>query len=253
MSNTAIILAAGKGTRMKSDLPKVLHPVCGRPMLAWVIDACRQAGCDRLILVVGHRSEMVRAQFADLDGQVSYVIQQPQLGTGHAVMVCASELAGLTGPVLVVAGDGPLIQGPTLRKLIETHNAQRAACTLATSVLPQAGSYGRIVRDASGNLVGIVEALDATGPQKAIKEVNVSLYCFDAAALRDVLGKLTNNNAKGEYYLTDALGILRSSGGKLAAVAAVPPEDVLSINNTDELAEVDRILRQRLSRSGATA
>ena len=248
--STAIIMAAGKGTRMQSDLPKVLHPVCGRPMLAWVIDACRSAGCDRLILVVGHRDELVRQEFAHLNSRLDYVMQVPQLGTGHAVMVCKDALAQVEGPVLVVAGDGPLIRPQTLRELIQTHQASGAACTLATSILPQPGSYGRIVRGQDGELQGIVEALDATPEQKQVKEVNVSLYCFDAAALKGVLPRLTNNNAKGEYYLTDALAILRGDGQKLAAVAAVPPEDVLSINNPAELADVEAIMAKRLGSKG---
>lgn len=251
MSITAIILAAGKGTRMKSDLPKVLHEVCGRPMLAWVIDACTQADAGRLLLVVGHRAERVREAFADLDGRADFVLQSPQLGTGHAVMICREHLEGLEGPVLVLAGDGPLIRGQTLRQLLATHRSEQAACTLATSILDDPAKYGRILRDADGRLAGIVEYLDATAEQRAIREVNVSVYCFDAAALRDVLPRLTNHNAKGEYYLTDVLALLRQDGRKLAAVAAVPPEDVLSINTLDELRLVDDILRQRLQKREA--
>jgi len=247
VSITAIILAAGKGTRMKSDRPKVLHEVCGQPMLAHVLDACRQAGAQRVIVVVGHRAELVREQLADYDGELTYVVQSPQLGTGHAVMVCQEPLADLSGPVLVLAGDGPLLRAETLRELIAVHQEKRAACTLATSILPEPGSYGRILRDENDELVGIVENLDATDEQKAIREVNVSLYCFDAESLRDVLGKLTNDNSKGEYYLTDALAILRAEGKKLAAVAAVPPEDTLSINTLDELAQVDAIMTARLA------
>jgi bifunctional UDP-N-acetylglucosamine pyrophosphorylase/glucosamine-1-phosphate N-acetyltransferase len=162
-------------------------------------------------------------------------------------MVCKRELAGLAGPVLVLAGDGPLIRPETLRQLIETHQATGAACTLATSILPEPGGYGRILRDQAGNLVGIVEALDATARQKAIREVNVSVYCFDAAALADVIGRLKNDNAKGEYYLTDALGLLASDGRKIAAVAAVPPQDVLSINTLDELQKVSDIMAARMA------
>jgi UDP-N-acetylglucosamine diphosphorylase/glucosamine-1-phosphate N-acetyltransferase len=251
MSTTAIILAAGKGTRMNSDLPKVLHPVCGRPMLAYVIDACRQAGCDKLILVVGHQAQMVRSTFAGCNGDITYVDQVPQMGTGHAVMVCQRELEKVDGPVLVVAGDGPLVRGETLRELLDTHRRKDAVCTLATSILPEPAKYGRIVRDAAGELLGIVEFLDASESQRQVREVNVSLYCFDAAALRQTLPKLTNNNAKGEYYITDALEMLRDAGGRLAAVAAVPPEDVLSINTIQELAEVDRIMAARLSDKGS--
>jgi len=247
----AIILAAGMGTRMKSDLPKVLHPVCGLPMLTYVIDACRGAGCERIILVVGHRQELVRETYAAA-GDVAYVEQIPQQGTGHAVMVCQKELASLEGPVLVLAGDGPLIQASTLRELLATHVQQQAACTLATSVLTDPAKYGRILRDGRGELQSIIEAVDATPEQLAIREVNVSVYCYDAAALRSVLPRLTNTtNKKGEYYLTDTLGLLRTDGQKLAAVAAVPPEDVISINTPDELAEVSRIMAGRNARGQA--
>ena len=246
MATTAIILAAGKGTRMKSDLPKVLHEVCGRPMLAWVLDAARAAGCDRLLAVVGHQAGRVQETFAADGDDIAWVLQAPQLGTGHAVMVCREHLAAADGPVMVLAGDGPLIRAETLRELLATHAAERAACTLATSILPEPGRYGRILRDEAGELVGIVEYLDANEAQRRVREVNVSIYCFDAAALRDVLGELTHDNAKGEYYLTDALGLLRRRGAKLAAVAAVPAEDVLSINTLEELAHVERILSERM-------
>ncbi len=245
MSITAIILAAGKGTRMNSDLPKVLHPVCGRPMLSYVIDACRQAGCDKIVLVVGHRAELVKQTYASQNGDISYVLQQPQMGTGHAVMVCKDELAPLQGPVLVIAGDGPLIHAKTLRELIETHRKKQAACTLATSILEDPARYGRIIRDEHGDVAGIIEWLDATEQQRQVREVNVSLYCFDTAALRSVIGRITNNNNKGEYYITDTLGLLRGDGKRIAAVAAVPPEDVLSINTPAELEEVGRIMARR--------
>jgi bifunctional UDP-N-acetylglucosamine pyrophosphorylase/glucosamine-1-phosphate N-acetyltransferase/UDP-N-acetylglucosamine pyrophosphorylase len=245
MSVTAVILAAGKGTRMKSDLPKVLHPVCGRPMVAYVMDACRQAGADRLLMVVGHREELVREAFSGDAGDVQWVTQSPQLGTGHAVMVCREQLHDAQGPVLVVAGDGPLLRASTLRELIDTHQARRAACTLATSLLDDPGHYGRIVRDERDELVGIVEYLDADEATRAIREVNVSLYCFDAEALRGVLGRLTNDNQKGEYYLTDALSLLRGDGATLAAVAAVPPEDTLSINTIEQLQAVEEVMSAR--------
>jgi len=241
----AIILAAGKGTRMKSDLPKVLHEVYGRPMVAYVMDAARGAGCDRLVLVVGHQAERVQQTFADDSHDVAWALQEPQLGTGHAVLVCREHLEGVEGPVIVLAGDGPLIRAETLRQLLDKHAAEQAACTLATSILPDPARYGRILRDEQGELVGIIEYLDADESQRRIHEVNVSIYCFDAAALRGVLGDLTNDNAKGEYYLTDTLGLLRARGGKLAAVAAVPPEDVLSINTVDQLADVERIMARR--------
>ena len=249
MAAAAIILAAGMGTRMKSDLPKVLHPVCGQPMLTYVIHAARGAGCENIILVVGHRQELVRETYAAFGGPIAYVEQIPQEGTGHAVMVCQKELASLEGPVLVLAGDGPLIQPHTLRELLTEHVTQQAACTLATSILPEPAKYGRILRDERGELTGIIEFAEATDVQKAIREVNVSVYCFDAAALRSVLPRITNHNNKKEYYLTDTLGLLRGDGKKLAAVAAIPPEDVISINTPDELADVSRIMS---AREGAT-
>jgi len=245
MGYSAIILAAGQGTRMKSDLPKVLHEVFGRPMLAYVLDACRGAGCDRLIVVIGHQADSVRRSFADSDGDIEWVEQTEQLGTGHAVMVCGGQLAQLDGPVLVLAGDGPLIRSATLRKLLQTHRQTKAACTLATSILDDPGRYGRIVRDETGNLAGIVEYLDATDRQREITEVNVSLYCFDAQALRQAIAHLDNANAKGEYYLTDTLAMLREAGRTVSAVPAVPADEVLSINTPQQLGQVEQIMARR--------
>ncbi len=230
---------------MKSDLPKVLHEIFGRPMLAYVLDACRGAGCDRLIVVIGHQAGHVRETFADSDGDIEWVEQTEQLGTGHAVMVCGEQLARLEGPVLVLAGDGPLIRSATLRKLLETHQQTKAACTLATSILDDPGRYGRIVRDEGGNLAGIVEYLDATDRQREIKEVNVSLYCFDAQALRQAIAHLDKANTKGEYYLTDTLAVLGKAGKTLSAVPAVPADDVLSINTQQQLSQVEQIMTRR--------
>lgn len=245
MNTTAIILAAGKGTRMNSDEPKVLHEVCGRPMLAYVMDACRGAGADRLLVVVGYRAESVQQAFAGENHDVTWVPQDPQLGTGHAVMVCRDQLTESNGPVLVLAGDGPLVRAETLKELLETHARENAACTLATSILPDPGRYGRVVRDETGEVSGVVEYLDADEDQRRISEVNVSLYCFDSEALLDVLGKLSNDNAKGEYYLTDALALLREDGRKLAAVPAAKSEDVLSVNTDEELRRVEQIMNTR--------
>jgi len=250
MGKTAIILAAGKGTRMKSDLPKVLHEVCGRPMLAYVLDACREAGCQTLLVVIGHKAGLVREAFADDASDIRWVEQTEQLGTGHAVMVCADELSELRGAVLVVAGDGPLVEAETLAALMAKHESDGAACTLATCILDEPGGYGRVIRDGDGQVAGIVEAIDADEAQRRTKEVNVSLYCFDAEALGGVIGRLSNDNAKGEYYLTDALAILRADGARVAAVAAVPPQDVISINTLDELERVGRIMGRRLSGTG---
>ncbi len=243
----AVILAAGKGTRMNSDLPKVLHEVAGRPMVQWVVDAARAVGARRSVLVVGHGADRVR-QAVGNDRDIDFVEQTQQLGTGHAVQQAAplyTDAGDLD--VLVLCGDGPLIHARTLQTLIDTHRRTGAAATLATAVLDDASGYGRIVRDEAGDLLGIVEHKDASDAQRAIREVNPSYYCFKAAALFEALPRLSNDNAKGEYYITDVFRMLRESGRRVAVVDAVPAEDVLSINTPDQLAEVDAILRERLA------
>lgn len=247
MSTTAIILAAGKGTRMKTSRPKVLHKVCNRPMLAYVFDACRKVNCDKLICVIGFGAEEIYAAYAD-EKDILWVEQPRQMGTGHAVQACRPLLEGLTGELLILAGDGPLVRADTLAQLLAIHRRRKAACTIATSIMDNPGSFGRVLRDETGDLIGIVEYLDATEDQHRIKEVNVSLYCFDVVKLLEVVGLLKNDNAKGEYYLTDSLGMLRARGHALAAVPAVPPEDVLSINDRVQLADVSRLLQRRIQR-----
>jgi UDP-N-acetylglucosamine diphosphorylase/glucosamine-1-phosphate N-acetyltransferase len=244
----AVILAAGKGTRMKSDLPKVVHEVAGRPMVAWVVEACRAAGFARVILVVGHKQEVVRAVFAG-EGDVGFAVQAEQLGTGHAVLCALDLLSKVDGEVVVLAGDGPLIRAGTLKKVIEKHRASEASATIATSVVEDATGYGRIIRDASGRFAAIVEDKDATDEQRKVREINPSIYCFDAHKLVERLPRLSNANAKGEYYLTDIPGMLRDEGEVVEVVDAMPPEDILSINTPEQLAEVDSILRDRLGTS----
>jgi bifunctional UDP-N-acetylglucosamine pyrophosphorylase / glucosamine-1-phosphate N-acetyltransferase len=247
MSSVAIILAAGKSTRMKSNRVKVLHEICGRPMLAYVLDAVRQADVQRLVVVVGHDHRQVTDAFAD-QPDIIWVQQQEQKGTGHAVQVCGPTLAGFDGDVFVLAGDGPLIRGQTLQKMLQTHQQHRAAMTMATSVLPDPTGYGRVVRDAQGHLAGIVEEKDATLEQRQIKEVNPSYYLFNGRDLFSALGQICPNNQKGEYYLTDTVGILKNQGRLVDAVAAIPPEDVLSINSRDQLAQVNLFMQRRIQR-----
>ena len=245
MSTTAIILAAGKGTRMKTSRPKVLHKVCNRPMLSYVMHACRQVNCDKLVCVIGFGADEIQAAYNDSDG-IHWLVQDKQLGTGHAVQICRPLLEGMTGELLVLAGDGPLVRSETLTQLLAIHRRRGAACTLATSIMENPGAFGRIVRDETGEMIGIVEYLDATEAQHRIKEVNVSLYCFDVVRLLEVIGLLKNDNAKGEYYLTDTLGMLRARNYPLAAVPAVPPEDVLSINDRVQLSDVNRLMQRRI-------
>ena len=241
----AVILAAGKSTRMKSDLPKVLHEVCGRPMLSYVLDACRDAGVERLIVVVGDRRELVMETYAHAQ-DITWVHQREQNGTGHAVMVCREALAGFAGHVLVIAGDMPLIHSSTLQALQAEHEQAGRALTLATTVLDNPAGYGRITRDENGDLVAIVEHKDCTPEQLAIHEVNPSYYCFDRAGLFEALDKLTAANSQGEYYITDMVGILRREGLGTGAIHAVPQEDALGINSRIDLAEVNRVLQNRI-------
>ncbi len=240
----AVILAAGKGTRLKSELPKVLHEVCGRPMLAYVLDACRAAEVRDCIGVVGHRKELVIDAFDD-DRDVAWVEQSPQLGTGHAVMVCPAAIKDYDH-VLVLCGDGPLIRSQTISTLLDRHLSDDNAVTLATAILDDPAGYGRIWRDADGKLLGIVEHVDANTEQLKIREVNPSYYCFKAPDLREALGQLSDDNAKGEYYITDTLGILMNAGRKAGAVTSVDPEDIYGINSRQDLALVNDVMRRRV-------
>ena len=243
----AIILAAGKGTRMQSDLPKVMHEVADRPMVHWVVDACRAAGAGRIIVVVGHRAELVRDSLGG-EPDVEFVTQSEQLGTGHAVDQAREALASSPdNDLLVLCGDGPLIRSETLGLLLDRHRSTGAAATLATAVIDDPTGYGRIVRDEQGDFARIVEQKDASEAELEIREVNPSYYCFRCGSLFDRLSRTTNENANGEYYVTDVFGLSRSDGDRVAVVDAVPPEDILSINTPDQLAEVDRILRGRLT------
>ena len=251
----AIILAAGKGTRMNSDLPKVLHQVAGKPMVWWVVQACKQAGVSRCVLVVGYKGELVREALAGEQG-VEFVEQTQQLGTAHAAQMAEPCFENKpVGDIFVLAGDGPLIRGKTLGRLLEVHRRTNAAATLATANIEDPTGYGRIVRDAAGNFAAIVEQKDATDEQRAICEVNPSYYCFRGESFFQTLDQVGSNNAQGEYYITDVPGLLKKQNQTVTVVDAVPPSDVLSINTPEQLAEVDRILRERLEspRAGATA
>jgi bifunctional UDP-N-acetylglucosamine pyrophosphorylase/glucosamine-1-phosphate N-acetyltransferase len=252
MSLTAIILAAGKSTRMKSRRPKVLHEVCGRPMLDHVLRACYAAGCQHVIIVVGHGKDEVMSLFAH-DRRITWVEQTEQLGTGHAAQMCVPELKKIggeahRGDVFILAGDGPLIRGEVLKTLLQAHHDDHAAASMATAVLDDPTGYGRVIRDAEGNFVEIIEQLDATPEQREIKEVFPSYYCVRIEDLLTALSKLTNNNKKGEYYLTDIFGILRKSERRVAAVQAVAADDVIGVNTRQQLADVDAIMQERIQR-----
>jgi bifunctional UDP-N-acetylglucosamine pyrophosphorylase / glucosamine-1-phosphate N-acetyltransferase len=241
----AIILAAGKSTRMKSEMPKVLHDVCGRPMLSYVIDACRGAGIKELLIVVGHAREQVMAAFADEPG-LAWVHQAEQLGTGHAALVCREKLQGFQGNVLVLYGDGPCIKVSTLELLLKRHEETQAAATLLTTIWENPPAWGRIVRSESGALRGIVELKDCTPAQAAINEVNPGYYCFRCPDLLWALGQINNRNAKNEYYLTDTIGALVADGRRVEGVPGASPDEVAAVNSRAELAEVTQVLHRRI-------
>jgi bifunctional UDP-N-acetylglucosamine pyrophosphorylase/glucosamine-1-phosphate N-acetyltransferase/UDP-N-acetylglucosamine pyrophosphorylase len=244
MKRIAVVLAAGKGTRMKSDLPKVLVPVCGRPMVEYVLDAVGTAGVERNYVVVGYRAELVRQALAGR-GDVDFVLQREQLGTGHAVMMCRQALAAHEGPVFVIAGDSPMLEAESVRRLFDEYERTRAACIIGTTFKDDPTGLGRIVRDATGEFVGIVEQKDATPQQLAIREVNMSTYVFHAPDLLQALDELKNNNAQGEYYITDVPGILKSQGKLVRALSILKPSEGLGINTVEELAIVEAAMRRR--------
>ena len=244
----AIILAAGISSRMNTELPKVLHEVCGRPMLGYVLDASREVGIRRIYAVVGHGAELVRKQFSTAS-DVVWVHQDEQKGTAHAILCCREKLKDFEGQTLVLCGDGPLIRAQTIKTLIEKHQTEQPAATLATAILDSPAGYGRIIRDSNGNIQGIVEHSDCTDEQLGICEVNPSYYLFNNKVLFEALEKVRPDNIKKEYYLTDALSIIIGAGYKVAAVTAVRPEEAMSVNTKTQLDEVNNVMRQRIEDS----
>jgi bifunctional UDP-N-acetylglucosamine pyrophosphorylase/glucosamine-1-phosphate N-acetyltransferase len=243
----SLIMAAGMSTRMKSARPKVLHEVCGKAILSYILDACREAGIPEQIVIVGAMREPIMAAYAQAK-DIRWVVQEPQLGTGHAVMVAQESLAGFTGDLAVLVGDAPMVRPETVRTLLETHRREGAAATLLTAILDDPKWFGRIVRDAAGNVRRIVEARDATAGERAIREVNPAFYAFRWPALRQVLGRITNSNVKKEYYLTDAVGLLIEAGEKVEAVPAAEPDEVEAVNSREDLAHVTTLMRRRISK-----
>jgi bifunctional UDP-N-acetylglucosamine pyrophosphorylase/glucosamine-1-phosphate N-acetyltransferase len=238
-----LILAGGKGTRMKSKLPKALHPICGKPMTRYVVDACKRSGIEKCIVVVGHGAEEVRAGLGD---DVRYALQEEQLGTGDACKRAVELIKDDDLNVLVAPGDTPLVTSDILRLLSDSHRASEAEATLLTAVLPDAGAYGRVVRAADGSVRGIVEAKDATPDQQKINEINTGFYCFKLRTLRKYLGRLTPANAQQEYYLTDVIGLIVADGLEVSAIPSTDPWVILGINNRVDLASLTSILQGRI-------
>jgi bifunctional UDP-N-acetylglucosamine pyrophosphorylase/glucosamine-1-phosphate N-acetyltransferase len=248
MSLTAIILAAGKSTRMKSKKPKVLHEVCGRPMLDYILQAAFGAGCDKVMVVVGHGKDEVISRF-EHDKRIKFVEQTEQLGTGHAARMCEAELKKTHGDVFILVGDVPMIRTEVLRTLHQAHIDEKAAASTATAVLEDPFGYGRIIRDDAGEFIDIVEEVDCTPEQRKLQEVFPSYYCVKSDELVSALSQLKNNNKKSEYYLTDIFGIMRRAGKRVIAVQAVTLEDVLAPNNREQLAAADEIMQDRIQRA----
>ncbi len=245
MQIMAIVLAAGQGKRMKSKTYKVLHPVCGKPMLGYVMDAVGGLQPEREIVVIGHGADAVRAYLGD---RIEFAYQEQQLGTGHAVMQVSSLLADQEGVTIVVYGDTPLIRAESLKAMLNYHLEKQAAATLMTAVMNDPKGYGRMIRDESGMLVGIVEDKDCTPEQRLIGEINTGIYCFDNKKLFAALRQVTNDNAQNEYYLTDVIHILKNQGEVIEGWTLEDASESQGVNDRIGLSEVEAMMRKRIQK-----
>lgn len=245
MKRMAVILAAGQGKRMKSKLYKVLHPVCGKPMVGHVHDTIREAGVTRTVVIVGHGAEAVQGYLGD---KAEYALQQEQLGTGHAVKQAKALLGEENGTTIIICGDTPLVTPETVEGLIAHHESKGAAATVLTAELPDPHGYGRVVRDKAGSVIKIVEQKDCSAEENAINEINTGTYCFDNAKLFKALDQVTNQNAQQEYYLTDVIGILRGEGEAVEGYLALDPAESIGVNDRVALSEAERYMKERIVR-----
>ncbi|HEY9061844.1 MAG TPA: bifunctional UDP-N-acetylglucosamine diphosphorylase/glucosamine-1-phosphate N-acetyltransferase GlmU [Pseudobacteroides sp.] len=239
----AVVLAAGEGKRMKSKNSKVIHKICGKTLVEWVVDAAGSCGIKESVIVVGHRQDQVRDCLKD---RVSYAVQEKQLGTGHAVMQAEKYLEGKEGHVIILCGDTPLITSDTIDKTIKFHIGNKCGATVITADFEDPTGYGRIVRDSNGNVLKIVEDKDANIEEKNIREINSGIYCFNIKDLLTSLKELNNNNVQGEYYLTDTLEIILKKGSKVGAVKISDPSEILGINDRVQLSKAGEIIRNRV-------
>ena len=242
----AVVLAAGKGTRMKSGVVKVLHSAAGRPMIAWPVDAARMVGAAPIVLVVGHQANAVSNTFRGA-GDILCAMQEEQLGTGHAVACTRDALHGFRGTVLILCGDTPLLRGETLRGLVDFHREEDAVLTVLTARMDDPHGYGRVVRDESGRVLAIVEQKDATPEQREITEINSGIYCMESDFLFANVSSLSSNNAQNEFYLTDLLSIAVSKGFTCLARCIDDADEIMGVNDRSQLAEASRILRRRIN------
>lgn len=233
MPLAAVILAAGQGTRMAGDLPKVLHEIRGRPMVSYVVDTVKGINPDKIVVVIGYQADRVRKVLQDED--VEFALQEEQLGTGHAVMQCKTALSGFDGSVLVLNGDVPFLQTETIRRFVDYHTQRGASATVLSAVMDDATGYGRIVRSQDGSLLKIVEHKDAVGAELEIKEINSGLFCFDGGALFTALDQTDRENAQNEYYITDVIELLNDRGQIVGAYCVDEPKEVAGVNTESEL------------------
>ncbi len=240
----AVVMAAGQGTRMRSNLVKVLHPLNGLPMAGHVLELCRRLGAKRTLVIVGHQAERVREALAEYP--VEFILQAEQRGTAHAILQTEEALRGYPGDVLVLSGDVPLLQDALVEKLMATHRSAGADATIVTTLLDDPAGYGRILRDRGRGFRAIVEEVEATPAQRRIREINSGLYCFRAPRLFAALRDVKPSALKGEFYLTDVLAILKRRGGRVAILEAEDSREVLGINTRAELAEASGVLRRRM-------
>jgi bifunctional UDP-N-acetylglucosamine pyrophosphorylase/glucosamine-1-phosphate N-acetyltransferase len=251
-----VVLAAGEGTRMRSRTPKVLHEVAGRSLLGHVVHVARTLHPSHVVVVVGHGRERVAEHLSIIDPDVKTVVQEEQNGTGHAVRIAIDTLTDVEGTVVVLSGDSPLVTTSTLAVLCAEHDAETRAATMLAARVADPTGYGRVIRDDAGQVAGIVEDKDADDRQRMVDEVNSGMYAFALGPLREALGRLTTDNAQGEEYLTDVVGLMSGSGLSVGAVVATDPDEILGVNDRVQLAQAARVLRDRrneeLMRAGVT-
>jgi bifunctional UDP-N-acetylglucosamine pyrophosphorylase/glucosamine-1-phosphate N-acetyltransferase len=249
----AVVLAAGQGTRMKSKLYKVLHPVCGKPMVEHVIDQVSKLNINKAVTIIGHGAETVKSQ---LKGKSSFALQEEQLGTGHAVMQAEELIGSEDGTTIVVCGDTPLITAKTMEDLLQHHIDQEAKATILTAYAENPFGYGRVIRSSEGNVERIVEQKDASADEQKVKEINTGVFCFDNKHLFQALKEVSNDNAQGEYYLPDVISILVAKGETVSAFQTDDIDETLGVNDRIALSQAEKIMKERINmdhmRNGVT-
>ncbi|OUS70968.1 UDP-N-acetylglucosamine diphosphorylase/glucosamine-1-phosphate N-acetyltransferase [Paenibacillus sp. MY03] len=245
MTRMAIVLAAGQGKRMKSKLYKVLHPVCGKPMVGHVLDTVKAANCEKVVVIVGHGAEKVKAYLGDA---AEYALQGEQLGTGHAVLQAKELIGDIDGTTIVVCGDTPLVRASTVEAMLKLHEESGAAATVLTASFADPAGYGRVIRGEDGTVRRIVEQKDCTEEEAAVQEINTGTYCFDNRKLFEALANVKNENAQGEYYLTDVVGLLKSAGEVVQGYCTSDLAEAIGVNDRVALAEAERFMRERINR-----